>query len=79
MALMIRKIHGDDQAFGRSVLPGEGDETVVRRIAVPGRTTFNELPVSVAYRWLLERGEQAVVELGQLGVGWFGGCSDKVR
>src|SRR5215472_1652928 len=44
-----RVIHGHQQPSAIRVLPGVGDKSVARTIALPGRNAFKQLPLSVTH------------------------------
>src|SRR5262245_105044 len=71
-------IHGDQKPL-ISCMPSEGNECVVRTVAVPCGSAFEQLPLSLADGGLTQHVEQSRVELFQLFVGRFVRRTDEVR
>src|SRR5262249_43190988 len=74
-----RIVHRHQQPLSILPLPGTGQETIPRPVALPGRHAFKQLPLTVAYNWLAQHGQQSVVELFQSLVDWFLWTTNQMR
>src|SRR5262249_38819328 len=79
-ALTLRRAEMDagEQAALRPALPGEGDELVPRRVAVPRLDEFAQRPPPGPHLRPLQALQQPLVELAQPGVDGLGGAPAEV-
>jgi hypothetical protein len=79
LALVRGVVYGDQQTLAIGALPGKHDETIVSPIAVPGRHTFEQLPLAAAHNWIPNQGQQATIELLKLCIDRLVGTAAEVR